>query len=137
MDATQLSYYHGCDEVSRYDFNCMQMYAIQILPFPLALFQCVIIGFPMDSHHVLTMSFNTFSITPFFLSICFGKCCVLFTYKNGQKKRTTPFFFGDCSIITNLTCDKLIMKIVQSSFIHIFVHFAHEYHVLKTQLTHG
>ncbi len=30
MDATQLSYCHGCDEVSKYDFNHMQMYAIQL-----------------------------------------------------------------------------------------------------------
>jgi hypothetical protein len=37
MDATQLSYCHGCGEVSRYDFNHMQMYVIQILPFPLTL----------------------------------------------------------------------------------------------------
>jgi hypothetical protein len=39
--------------------------------------------------------------------------------------------------ITNLTCDELIMKIVQSSFIHKFVHFLYEYHALKTHLTHG
>jgi len=28
------------------------------------------------------------------------------------------------------------MKIVQTSFIHKFIHFAHEYHALKTHLTH-
>ncbi len=39
--------------------------------------------------------------------------------------------------IVNLTCNKLIMKIVQSSFIHRFVHFTHKYHALKTCLTHG
>ncbi len=39
--------------------------------------------------------------------------------------------------ITNLTCDELIMKIMQSSFIHRFVHFTHEYHALKTCSTHG
>jgi len=33
--------------------------------------------------------------------------------------------------ITNLTCDKLIMKIMWSSFIHRFLHFTHEYHVLN------
>jgi hypothetical protein len=38
--------------------------------------------------------------------------------------------------ITNLACDQLIMKIVQNSFIHRFVHFTHKYHVLKTHLTH-
>jgi hypothetical protein len=40
------------------------------------------------------------------------------------------------SPFTNLTCNELIMKIVQSSFIHRFVHFTHEYHALKTQSTH-
>jgi len=30
MDATQLSYCHGCDEASKYDFNHMQMYANQL-----------------------------------------------------------------------------------------------------------
>jgi hypothetical protein len=39
--------------------------------------------------------------------------------------------------ITNLACDKLIIKIVQSSFIYKFVYFTHEYHALKTCLTHG
>jgi hypothetical protein len=38
--------------------------------------------------------------------------------------------------ITNLACDKLIMKIIRSLFIHRFVHFTHEYHALKTHLTH-
>ncbi len=43
-----------------------------------------------------------------------------------------------CSIysITNLAYDELIMKIVQSLFIHRFVHFTHKYHVLKTCLTY-
>jgi hypothetical protein len=39
--------------------------------------------------------------------------------------------------ITNLAYDELIMKIVQTLSIHMFVHFAHEYHALKTCLTHG
>jgi hypothetical protein len=39
------------------------------------------------------------------------------------------------AITTNLTCDKLIMKIMGSSFIHKFVHFTQEYHALKTHLT--
>jgi hypothetical protein len=39
------------------------------------------------------------------------------------------------SLITNLTCDKLIMKIMQSSYIHRFVHFMHEYYVLNIRLT--
>jgi hypothetical protein len=38
--------------------------------------------------------------------------------------------------ITNLACNELIMKIMRSSFIHKFVHFTHEYHVLETHLTH-
>ncbi len=38
---------------------------------------------------------------------------------------------------TNLACDELIMKIMQSSFIHGFVHFTHKYHALKTHSTHG
>jgi len=42
--------------------------------------------------------------------------------------------YGD--YITNLTCDKLITKIVQSLFIHRFVHFTNEYYALKTHLTH-
>ncbi len=33
--------------------------------------------------------------------------------------------------ITNLACDELIMNIVQSLFIHGFMHFTHEYHTLK------
>jgi hypothetical protein len=37
---------------------------------------------------------------------------------------------------TNLTFNELIMKIMQSSFIHCFIHFTHEYHALKTCLTH-
>jgi hypothetical protein len=41
-----------------------------------------------------------------------------------------------CSNITNLTCDELSMKFVQSLFIHKFVYFMHEYHVLKRRLTH-
>jgi hypothetical protein len=40
-------------------------------------------------------------------------------------------------LITNLAYGKLIMKILQSSFIHKFIHFTYEYHVLKTCLTHG
>jgi hypothetical protein len=42
--------------------------------------------------------------------------------------------YGD--YITNLTCEELIMKIVQNLFIHRFVHFTHKYHELKTHLTH-
>jgi hypothetical protein len=38
-------------------------------------------------------------------------------------------------VITNLACDKIIMKIMQNSFIHKFIHFTHEYHVLKIHLT--
>jgi len=38
--------------------------------------------------------------------------------------------------ITNLACEKLIMKIVQNSFVHMFVWFTHEYHAFKTCLTH-
>jgi hypothetical protein len=38
--------------------------------------------------------------------------------------------------ITNLTCEKLIMEIVQNSFVHMFVCFTHEYHALKTRMTH-
>jgi hypothetical protein len=34
------------------------------------------------------------------------------------------------------SCNKLIMKIVQISFIHKFRHFTHEFHALKTHLTH-
>ncbi len=41
-----------------------------------------------------------------------------------------------CVLITNLTCNKLIMKIVRSSFIYRFVHFTHEYYASKTCLTH-
>jgi len=44
--------------------------------------------------------------------------------------------WNDKIYITNLTCDKLKMKIVWSSFIHRFAHFTHEFHVLKTCLTH-
>jgi hypothetical protein len=40
------------------------------------------------------------------------------------------------AFITNLTCAKIKMKIVWSSFIHRFVHFMHEYHALKICLTH-
>jgi hypothetical protein len=40
------------------------------------------------------------------------------------------------AFITNLACDGIIIKIVQSSFIHRFVHFMHKYHVLKIRLTH-
>jgi hypothetical protein len=36
----------------------------------------------------------------------------------------------------NLTYDKLVMKIMQSLFIRRCVHFTHEYHALKTHLTH-
>jgi hypothetical protein len=39
--------------------------------------------------------------------------------------------------IINLACDESIVKIMQNSFIHKFVHFTHEYHALKTRLTHG
>jgi hypothetical protein len=39
--------------------------------------------------------------------------------------------------ITNLACNELIMKIMQSSSIHKFIHLTHEYHALKTHLTHG
>ncbi len=39
------------------------------------------------------------------------------------------------NIITNLTCDKLIMKMVRILFIHRFVHLTHKYHALKTRLT--
>jgi hypothetical protein len=39
-------------------------------------------------------------------------------------------------IITNLACDETIMKIMQNSFIHRFVHFTHEYHESKIRLTH-
>jgi hypothetical protein len=42
--------------------------------------------------------------------------------------------YGD--YIKNLTCEELIMKIVQSSFIHRFVHFTHKYYALKTHLIH-
>jgi hypothetical protein len=48
----------------------------------------------------------------------------------------TPFSFLRLCGITNLACNKLMMKIVQSSFIHRFVHFIYEYHALKTCLTH-
>jgi hypothetical protein len=41
-----------------------------------------------------------------------------------------------CSIIINLTCDKLLMKFVWSLFIHRFIHFTHKYHVLKRCSTH-
>jgi hypothetical protein len=51
---------------------------------------------------------------------------------------------GDCDLdvfeqkhITNLACDELMMKIMQYSFIHRFVHFTHEYHALKTCLMYG
>ncbi len=36
--------------------------------------------------------------------------------------------------ITNLACDRLIMKIMWSSFIHRFVYSTHKYHALKTHL---
>jgi hypothetical protein len=39
--------------------------------------------------------------------------------------------------ITNIACNELIMKFMQSSFIHKFVYFTQKYHVLKTHLTHG
>ncbi len=42
----------------------------------------------------------------------------------------------DYVFITNLTCDNLIIKIVQILFIHRFIHFTHKYHVLKTHLTY-
>jgi hypothetical protein len=47
-------------------------------------------------------------------------------------KNTTNIIY-----IKNLPCNKLIMKIMRSLFIHGFVHFTHEYHALKTHLTHG
>jgi hypothetical protein len=40
------------------------------------------------------------------------------------------------AITTNLTCAKIIIKTMGSSFIHKFVHFTQEYHALKTHLTH-
>jgi hypothetical protein len=39
-------------------------------------------------------------------------------------------------LITNLTHDEFIMKIVQILFIHGFVHLRHKYHALKIGLTH-
>jgi hypothetical protein len=39
-------------------------------------------------------------------------------------------------LITNLTYNELIMKIVRSSFIYRFIHFTCEYNALKTCLTH-
>jgi hypothetical protein len=39
-------------------------------------------------------------------------------------------------IITNLTFNNLVMKIVRSSFIHKFLCFMHKYYALKTHLTH-
>jgi hypothetical protein len=38
--------------------------------------------------------------------------------------------------ITNLACDELIMKFMQSLLIHRFVHFTHEYHAFQTCLAH-
>jgi hypothetical protein len=38
--------------------------------------------------------------------------------------------------ITNLTFNKLIMKIMGSLFIHRFIHFVDEYHASKTHLIH-
>jgi hypothetical protein len=38
-------------------------------------------------------------------------------------------------VITNLTCNELKLKIVQSSFIYRFIQLTHEYHALKTCLT--
>ncbi len=38
--------------------------------------------------------------------------------------------------ITKLTINNLILKIVQSLFIHRLVHFMHKYCALKTYLTH-
>jgi hypothetical protein len=43
--------------------------------------------------------------------------------------------YGNKQNITNLACDKLLMKIMQNLFIHRFIHFTHEYHGLKTSLT--
>jgi hypothetical protein len=37
--------------------------------------------------------------------------------------------------IINLTFKKFIVKIVRSLFIHMFIHYTYEYHVLKTCLT--
>jgi hypothetical protein len=45
-----------------------------------------------------------------------------------------PHVFVVC--IINLTCDKLIMKIVQSSFIHRLYILHTKYHALKTCVTH-
>jgi hypothetical protein len=42
-------------------------------------------------------------------------------------------------INTNLACDKLIIKIVQSSFIHKFVHFTNNYravHIITFHINH-
>jgi hypothetical protein len=38
---------------------------------------------------------------------------------------------GLSGIVTNLTCDKLTMKIVWSSFIHTFMHWKHVWHTDK------
>jgi hypothetical protein len=48
-----------------------------------------------------------------------------------------PLYSLPSSCLTNLTCDKLIMNVVWSSFIHRFVHFTHKYHALKTHSTHN
>jgi hypothetical protein len=47
MDATQLSCCHGCDEVSTYDFNHMQMYTF-LLPWGV---ECMVnINIIVESH---------------------------------------------------------------------------------------
>jgi hypothetical protein len=58
-------------------------------------------------------------------------------FKGGWHHQVQCFIQKFNNYITNLTCDELIMKIMQNLFIHRLVHFTHKYHVLKTRLMHG
>jgi hypothetical protein len=63
-------------------------------------------------------------------------CSVLYVKLMFTDKVVLEMWDLTCVLITNLTCNKLIMKILWSSFIHMFIHFTHEYYALKTHLTH-
>jgi hypothetical protein len=75
------------------------------------------------------------------VDIVFPTCCLIVNFGNVVELFIVIYLFflreGDMLFITNLACNKLIMKVMQSSFIHRFVHFTHEYHALETHLTHG
>jgi len=83
---------------------------------------------------------NTYWTSFFFLSTitplttyCQTESFPLCTCKHSLNTSWSIFKF----YIKNLICNKLIMKIMRSSFIHrSFVHFTHQYHALRTCLTH-